>query len=201
MEKKERIVNGALELFMRMGVKSVNMDEVATNLGISKKTLYIHFDNKQDLVHHCFQRHYDLVSEMINTSAVQFENAIDELFAIDESCSLVMKQTNPFLLGELKRYYPNTWALIEQLKQKVLFNIMKNNLNKGVEQGIYRKQIDVGIIAKLMISRIDALVNDKLFPLTHYDFRKLLTENRIYHIRGIATLKGINYLEQKINEE
>ena len=138
---------------------------------------------------------------MINTSAVQFENAIDELFAIDESCSLVMKQTNPFLLGELKRYYPNTWALIEQLKQKVLFNIMKNNLNKGVEQGIYRKQIDVGIIAKLMISRIDALVNDKLFPLTHYDFRKLLTENRIYHIRGIATLKGINYLEQKINEE
>ena len=201
MSKKEKIVNGALELYMRMGVKSVNMDEVATNLGISKKTLYVYFDNKQDLVNHCFQKHYDLVSEMINTSAAQFENAIDELFAIDESCSLVMKQTNPYLLGELKRYYPNTWALIEQLKQKVLFNIMKNNLNKGVEQGIYRKEIDVDIIAKLMISRIDALVNDEIFPLTHYDFRKLLTENRIYHIRGIATTKGINYLEQKINEE
>ena len=201
MEKKERMVNGALELFMRKGVKSVNMDEVATNLGISKKTLYVHFDNKQDFVHHCFQKHHDLVSEMINTSAAKFENAIDELFEIDESCSLVMKQTNPYLLGELKRYYPNTWALIEQLKQKVLFNIMKNNLNKGVEQGIYRKEIDLDIIAKLIISRIDALVNDELFPLTHYDFRKLLTENRIYHIRGIATLKGINYLEQKINEE
>ena len=78
---------------------------------------------------------------------------------------------------------------------------MKNNLNKGVEQGIFRKEIDVEIIAKLMISRIDALVNDELFPLTRYDFRKLLKENRIYHIRGIATLKGINYLEQKINEE
>ena len=177
------------------------MDEVATSLGISKKTLYVHFDNKQDLVHHCFQKHNDLVSEMINTSAAQFENAIDELFAIDESCSLVMKQTNPYLLGELKRYYPNTWALIEQLKQKVLFNIMKNNLNKGVEQGIYRKEIDVDIIAKLMINRIDALVNDEIFPLTHYDFRKLLTEIRIYHLRGITTLKGINYLEQKINEE
>ena len=177
------------------------MDEVATNLGISKKTLYVHFDNKQDLVHHCFQKHNDLVSEMINNLAVQFENAIDELFAIDESCSLVMKQTNPYLLGELKRYYPNTWALIEQLKQKVLFNILKNNLNNGVEQGIYRKDIDVDIIAKLMISRIDALVNDEIFPLTQYDFRKLLTEIRIYHLRGISTLKGINYLEQKINEE
>jgi len=201
MRKKEKIVSGALELYMRMGVKSVNMDEVATNLGISKKTLYVYFDNKQDLVNHCFQKHYDLVSEMINTSVAQFENAIDELFAIDESCSLVMKQTNPYLLGELKRYYPNTWALIEQLKQKVLFNIMKKNLNKGIEQGIYRKEIDVDIIAKLMINRIDALINEEVFPLTHYDFRKLLTEIRIYHLRGIATFKGINYLEQKINEE
>ena len=201
MSKKEKIVNGALELYMRMGVKSVNMDEVATNLGISKKTLYVYFDNKQDLVNHCFQKHYDLVSEMINTSAAQFENAIDELFAIDESCSLIMKQTNPYLLGELKRYYPNTWALIEQLKQKVLFNIMKKNLNKGIKQEIYRKEIDVDIIAMLMINRIDTLINEEVFPLTQYDFRKLLTEIRIYHLRGIATIKGINYLEQKINEE
>ena len=201
MSKKEKIVNGALELYMRMGVKSVNMDEVATNLGISKKTLYVYFDNKQDLVNHCFQKHYDLVSEMINTSAAQFENAIDELFAIDESCSIIMKQINPYLLGELKRYYPNTWALIEQLKQKVLFNIMKKNLNKGIKQEIYRKEIDVDIIAKLMINRIDTLINEEVFPLTQYDFRKLLTEIRIYHLRGIATIKGINYLEQKINEE
>ena len=201
MSKKEKIVNGALELYMRMGVKSVNMDEVATNLGISKKTLYVYFDNKQDLVNHCFQKHYDLVSEMINTSAAQFENAIDELFAIDESCSIIMKQTNPYLLGELKRYYPNTWALIEQLKQKVLFNIMKKNLNKGIKQEIYRKEIDVDVIAMLMINRIDTLINEEVFPLTQYDFRKLLTEIRIYHLRGIATIKGINYLEQKINEE
>ena len=201
MEIKEHIIQQSLSLFLKKGVKQVNMDEVATNLGISKKTLYVHFDNKQDLVHHCFQKHNDLVSEMINTSAAQFENAIDELFAIDESCSLFMKQINPYLLGELKRYYPNTWALIEQLKQKVLFNILKNNLNNGIEQGFYRKDIDVDIIAKLMISRIDALVNDEIFPLTQYDFRKLLTEIRIYHLRGISTLKGINYLEQKINEE
>ena len=201
MSKKEKIVNGALELYMRMGVKSVNMDEVATNLGISKKTLYVYFDNKQDLVNHCFQKHYDLVSEMINTSAAQFENAIDELFAIDESCSIIMKQINPYLLGELKRYYPNTWALIEQLKQKVLFNIMKKNLNKGIKQEIYRKEIDVDVIAILMINRIDTLINEEVFPLTQYDFRKLLTEIRIYHLRGIATIKGINYLEQKINEE
>ena len=201
MEVKEHIVQQSLSLFLKKGVKQVNMDEVASNLGISKKTLYVHFDNKQDLIHHCFQKHNNNVSEMINTSASQFDNAIDELFAVDEGCSLVMKQTNPDLLGELKRYYPNTWALIEQLKQKVLFNIMKNNLDNGIEQGLYRQELDVEIIAKLMISRIDVLVNDDIFPLTHYDFRKLLTENRIYHIRGISTPKGIKHLEKIINEE
>jgi AcrR family transcriptional regulator len=201
MEVKEHIVQQSLSLFLKKGVKQVNMDEVASNLGISKKTLYVHFDNKQDLIHHCFQKHNNNVAEMINTSASQFDNAIDELFAVDEGCSLVMKQTNPYLLGELKRYYPNTWALIEQLKQKVLFNIMKNNLDNGIEQGLYRQELDVEIIAKLMISRIDVLVNDDIFPLTHYDFRKLLTENRIYHIRGISTPKGIKHLEKIINEE
>jgi len=201
MEVKEHIVQQSLSLFLKKGVKQVNMDEVASNLGISKKTLYVHFDNKQDLIHHCFQKHNNNVAEMINTSASQFDNAIDELFAVDGGCSLVMKQTNPYLLGELKRYYPNTWALIEQLKQKVLFNIMKNNLDNGIEQGLYRQELDVEIIAKLMISRIDVLVNDDIFPLTHYDFRKLLTENRIYHIRGISTPKGIKHLEKIINEE
>lgn len=201
METKDKIIHQSLLLFLKKGVKQVNMDEVASNLGISKKTLYIHFENKQDLVHHCFHRHNEKVSEMINTSVSRFDNAIDELFAIDETFSLVMKQTNPYLLGELKRYYPQTWSLIEDLKQKVLFGIMKNNLINGVEQELYRAELDVDIIAKLMISRTDTLVNDEIFPLTHYDFRKLLTENRIYHIRGIATTKGINYLEQKINEE
>ena len=201
MEVKEQIIQQSLSLFLKRGVKQLNMDELATNLGISKKTLYVYFENKQDLVHHCFQKHNDKVAELINNSAAQYENAIDELFAIDENVSIIMRQTNPYLLGELKRYYPNTWALIEELKQKVLFNIMKNNLNKGIEQKLYREELDVEIIAKLMISRTDVLVNDELFPLTRYDFRKLLTENRIYHIRGIATVKGINYLEQKINEE
>jgi len=201
MEVKENIVLQSLTLFLKKGVKQVNMDEVASNLGISKKTLYVHFENKQDLVHHCFQKHNDLVAEMINNSANPFQNAIDELFAIDESISIMMKKTNPYLFGELKRYYPDTWGLIEELKQKVLFNLMKNNLINGIKQELYREELDVEIIAKLMISRTDALVNDELFPLTHYDFRKLLTENRIYHIRGIATSKGIKYLEQKINEE
>jgi len=199
MDTKDKIIHQSLILFLKRGVKQVNMDEVASSLGISKKTLYIHFENKQDLVHHCFQRHNDMFEEMISHSTSQYNNAIDELFAIDESVSL-MKKTNPYLLGELKRYYPKTWGLLEELKQKVLFNTMKNNLINGIQQDLYRSEVDVDIITKFIINRTDTLVNDEIFPLTVYNFKELLKENRIYHIRGIATPKGINYLEQKINE-
>ena len=200
MDVKENIIHQSLILFLKKGVKQVNMDEVASNLCISKKTLYIHFDNKQDLIHHCFQRHNQMFEEMINNSFSQPHNAIDELFAIDESVSLMMKKTNPYLLGELKRYYPNTWNLLEELKQNVLFNIMKKNLTSGIQQELYRSELDVDIITKFVISRTDTLVNDEIFPLTVYNFKDLLKENRIYHIRGIATPKGIKYLEKKINE-
>ena len=66
---------------------------------------------------------------------------------------------------------------------------------------MYRADIHVDVIAKLVMSRVDALVDDELFPLTEYDFRQLLKENRVYHIRGIATEKGIEYLEQKLKNE
>ena len=112
MEPKDKIIHQSLILFLKKGVKQVNMDEVASNLGISKKTLYIHFNNKQDLVHQCFKWHTKMFEEMVNNSNSQVQNAIDGLFAIDEGVSLMMKKTNPYLLGELKRYYPKTWGLL-----------------------------------------------------------------------------------------
>jgi AcrR family transcriptional regulator len=176
------------------------MDEISSNLGISKKTLYLHVDNKQDLVQQCFELHTQKVTHIISQSSQKFDNAIDELFAIDEAVSVIMKQTNPYTLGELKRYYPQTWLLVEDFKKKVLFDILNNNLHKGMKQGLYRENLNSDIIAKLMLSRTDVLINDDIFPLTKYNFRELLKENRIYHIRGIATTSGINYLEKKINE-
>jgi AcrR family transcriptional regulator len=200
MDSKQSIIEQSLVLFLKSGVKSVNMDEISSNLGISKKTLYLHVDNKQDLVQQCFELHTQKVTHIISQSSQKFDNAIDELFAIDEAVSVIMKQTNPYTLGELKRYYPQTWLLVEDFKKKVLFDILNNNLHKGMKQGLYRENLNSDIIAKLMLSRTDVLINDDIFPLTKYNFRELLKENRIYHIRGIATKTGINYLEKKINE-
>ena len=201
MEKKERIINGALELFMRMGVKSVNMDDVASHLGMSKKTLYQFVQNKSDLVEQSFALHHCRVKNMISMICKKHENAIDELFEIDEGVCQLMKNRHPSMVFNLKKYYPKVWGMLEDLKKKHILKTVKNNLESGIKQGMYRADIHVDVIAKLVMSRVDALVDDELFPLTEYDFRQLLKENRVYHIRGIATEKGIEYLEQKLKNE
>ena len=200
MNDKNQILHHTLNVFLGQGVKTTNMDDVASSLGISKKTLYSYVENKLDLVNQCFELHISNVKQTLDKSIKESKNAIDELFLIDANITIIMKQTNPFVLGELRRFYPETWQLFETFKKKVLLSLFKDNLQNGIDQGLYRKQINIDIISKLMVSRADVLIDDQLFPLTDYNFQHLLMENKIYHIRGIGTTEGINYLEQKINE-
>lgn len=201
MEKFNKIIEGALRLFMCQGVKNANMDDVASSMGISKKTLYKHVDNKADLVHKAFELHQCKILTAINSIHEKNENAIDELFEIDLKLCEMLKNRPPFLISNLKKYYPAVWNIMEDIRKKHIFSSVSKNLDKGKKQGLYREEVDSDIIAKLMINTSDALVNDELFPLTEYNFKNLLQEHRIYHIRGIATPKGINYLDQKLQND
>ncbi len=201
MEKQERIIQGALNIFMRMGVKGINMDYIATHLGISKKTLYQHVDNKADLIEQSFASHHCKVKNMIECICSKHENAIDELFEIDSGICSMLQGRHPSLIHNLRMHYPKCWNILEDLKKKHLFKTVKRNLETGMKQGLYRNEINTDIITKLMMTRMDVLIDNDIFPLTEYDFKALLKENRIYHIRGIASKEGITYLEQKLKNE
>ena len=82
--------------------------------------------------------------------------------------------------------------ILDEIKKKHLFTCITENMDRGKEQGLYRNEANSNIIAKLMMNTVDALVDDATFPLTQYDFKSLLEENRVYHIRGIATIKESN---------
>jgi len=201
MERFDQIIEGALKLFMRDGVKSVNMDDVSTFLGISKKTLYQHVDNKGDLLEKAFRLYQNRILDIINTIQKKNENPIDELFDIDEQVCHILKNRPPMLINNLEKYYPSVWEILEVVRKEHIFSCVTQNIERGKSHGLYRKTVNSDIIAKLMMNTIEALVDDELFPLTQYDFKSLLKENRIYHIRGIATSKGINYLEEKLNND
>tara|TARA_Y100001954_G_scaffold136535_1_gene145602 strand:+ start:4433 stop:5038 length:606 start_codon:yes stop_codon:yes gene_type:complete len=201
MDQFNRIIESALNLFMREGVKTVNMDDISSFMGISKKTLYQYVNNKADLVEKAFRLYQSRILGMISNIQEKNENAIDELFEIDQKLCLMLKNRPPRLINNLKKYYPNVWEILDEIKKKHLFTCITENMDRGKEQGLYRNDVNSNIIAKLMMNTVDALVNDATFPLTQYDFKSLLKENRIYHIRGIATDKGIKYLEQKLKND
>ena len=201
MDQFNRIIESALNLFMREGVKSLNMDDIASFMGISKKTLYQYVNNKADLVEKAFRLHQYRILRMISNIQEKNENAIDELSEIDEKLCLMLKNIPPRLINNLKKYYPNVWGILDEIKKKHLFTCITENMDRGKEQGLYRNGANSNIIAKLMMNTVDALVDDTTFPLTQYDFKSLLEENRVYHIRGIATDKGIKYLEQKLKND
>lgn len=201
MNQFNRIIESALNLFMREGVKTVNMDDISSFMGISKKTLYQYVNNKGDLVEKAFRLYQSRILGMISNIQEKNENAIDELFKIDEKLCLMLKNRPPRLINNLKKYYPNVWEILDEIKKTHLFTCITENMDRGKEQGLYRNEVNSNIIAKLMMNTVDALVDDATFPLTQYDFKSLLKENRIYHIRGIATDKGIKYLEQKLKND
>ena len=201
MEKEKRIIKGALELFLQAGVKSINMDDVSTHLGISKKTLYKVVSNKADLVKQAFTFHQECFITMINGIKEQNNNAIDELFEIDQQLCVMLKNRPPHLISNIRKYYPEVWNILDAIRKENIFECVYLNIQQGIEQGYYRKTINGNILAKLMINTVEAIVDDELFPLTEYNFKNILQENRIYHIRGIATEKGINYLENKLQND
>tara|TARA_B110000977_G_scaffold152824_1_gene194134 strand:- start:4590 stop:5195 length:606 start_codon:yes stop_codon:yes gene_type:complete len=201
MEKEERIIKGALNLFLQAGVKSINMDDVSTHLGISKKTLYKIVSNKADLVKQAFTLHQSSFISMIEAIKAKNTNPIDEIFEIDQQLCVMLKNRPPHLISNIRKYYPEVWNILDAIRKENIFECVYLNIQQGIEQGYYRKTINGNILAKLMINTVEAIVDDELFPLTEYNFKNILQENRIYHIRGIATEKGINYLENKLQND
>ena len=198
MELKEKIISQSLLLFINRGVRSVNMDEVSSNLGISKKTLYLYVDNKSDLVFQTFSLQCYELKKSLSSTCSQDKNAIDELYEMDEKIFLLFKSMHVSLISELKKYYTESWELIEDFKTNFLLNLIETNIKKGVHQNLYRQDLNSYVISKIFINRCESLVDGQIYADLDIDLREVLKEHRTYHVRGIASLKGTQYLEEKL---
>ena len=196
MDTGEKIIVKAGELFMQYGIKSISMDEVARNLGISKKTLYQHVDNKADLIQKVMMTHITqekLAIEAIHKAA---NDAIDEMMQISRFVNELIQKVNPSVIYDLKKYYAKGWELMESLHFEHTYTIIKENIEKGVEEGLYRSDLDADIIAKLYIGRMDIVVDKNLFPIGKYTISQIHNNAIMYHLYGIMTSKGIELFEK-----
>ncbi len=201
LQKKKEIITGALRVFMQKGIKSVNMDDVSKELGISKKTLYLVVKDKEELVQkgvEVFCKKEDLEMNLIQGKSL---NAIEESLEIKKWVLNVLDGIHPSVAFELEKYYPKVSRRMQEHRKKVIYKSLFENLLKGQEEGFYRKDLNPDIIVKIYISRIETLFDQRIFPLSEYALSNLYIESFNYHIRGIASEKGLKYLEKKVNSK
>ena len=199
-EELKNILLKARELYMKYGIKSITMDDVARELGISKKTLYQYITDKDDLVGKFVDNEISMRQEEICKCFRIGYNAIEELFEISIFMNKLMRNQNSATEYDLKKYYPVHFEKTIKARREGIFNYILVNLKKGINEGLYRKEMNKEVIAKLYLWRSENTHFDELFTIEEFTSIKLFVELINYHVRGIATEKGIMILEKKIIE-
>lgn len=196
-ETHKKIVRESVELFLKFGIRSVTMDDVSRELGISKKTLYKYVSNKNELVDQGVKLTFDRILEDMGSIAANTENAIDQLFKIENYFDKVLRSQHPAMLYQLKKYYTDTFKWMEESKVEFILNTTRDNLKRGAAQGYYRNDINHEHIAYIYLAHAVVMESD-LIPESICDSSAFHKDHVIYHIRGIGTPKGLEYLQQKL---
>ena len=199
-EDLKNILLKVSELYLKYGIKSITMDDVAGEMGISKKTLYQFVTDKDDLVGKFIDNEIAVRKEEICKCFGIGFNAIEELFEISIFMNKLIRDQNPATEHDLKKYYPQHFQKTIKARREGIYNYILQNLKKGIKEGLYRKDMDIEIIAKLYLSRTENNQLNELFTVEEFTSLKPFIEVLSYHIRGIATEKGILVLEKKVKE-
>jgi len=197
-EELKNILQKVRELYMKYGIKSITMDDIARELGISKKTLYQYVTDKDDLVGKFIDNEIELRKTGICNCFRVGCNAIEELFEISLYMNKLMREQNPATEYDLKKYYPQHYQKIVRTRREGILDYILLNLKKGKKEGLYRDDMNEEIIAKLYLSRVESIHINDLYTVEEFTSVKIFLELLTYHVRGIATEKGIKVLEKKI---
>jgi AcrR family transcriptional regulator len=194
----QNILSKVRELYMKYGIKSITMDDVARELGISKKTLYQFVNDKDDLVGKFVDFEIDLRQDEVCRCFKTGYNAIEELFEISLFMNKLMRDQNPATEYDLRKYYPVHYQKTVKTRRERMYNYILSNLKKGKKEGLYRENMNEEVIAKLYLSRTENIHFNELFSVEEFTSFNLFLELITYHVRGIATEKGIKELEKKL---
>lgn len=186
------------EMFKTYGIRSVTMDDVSRELGISKKTLYSHFTDKSELVEIILDREFHEKLTEITTAMADKENAIEELFEFFHIQIKITTQQKPNFLYDLKKYYPQHFEYFNIQKKSKMMNLIINNLKRGKEEGLYRDDLNEDIAARLHVARIETIMISGQFTMEELTSPDFFVEAFKYHIYAIVSKKGREIVDNNI---
>lgn len=200
MPVKERILKTAVDLFWRYGVKSITMDDIAKELGISKKTIYQHFNDKDAIVKEVVEQ--ELACEKIDIERLEAEanDPIEEVLRTSDYIQASFGTISPVLLHDLKKYHPKAWGLFQKHKHEHIIQGIIDNLRRGIGLGYYRDNINVDVLARMRVEQIEMAFDPAIFPTQKFSIIDVHVQLIHHFLRGILTDKGFTLYNTYIDK-
>lgn len=192
LDLKKYIIEESDKLFCQYGFKSVTMDDIAKHLGMSKKTIYQNFADKNELVDILIADKLGNQSCKMNDCAKNAKNAIHEIFLTIADIKELMGALNPKLFYDLQKYHPKSWLKFRNFKEKNLLITIHNNLKRGIEEGLYRSEINVDILSQLRLDHSSIVFQEHdHYTMNKYNIAQVIIEITEHFLYGISNEKGL----------
>ncbi len=195
---REKIVKKASALFIQRGFKSVTMDDLAEVLGISKKTLYTHFDNKEQLVRESSFFVFNSVCKEIEAIKEKAAHPIEELYTVKSAVLKYYQNEDSSPIYQLQKYYPVIYSELKDQEYDRLAVMVQSSLKLGVNTGLFRPNIDPDFVSRLYLNGMRGIRDIGIFPPEQFNIKTLFENYLEYHTRAIVTPKGLTILNKFI---
>jgi AcrR family transcriptional regulator len=196
MDNKARIIQEAKALFMKLGIRSVSMDDIASHLGMSKKTIYQLFTDKDELVDNVIEADIQKIESDCIVCCEMSADAIDEIFKTMEMVVVQFRKMNPMVLFDLHKYHYRSYEKFMKHKNIFLLEIINKNLTKGVNEGLYRQDIKIDILSRFRLESMMLAFNMETFPPDRFNILEVTLEIIEHFLYGLATEKGYQLIVQ-----
>jgi AcrR family transcriptional regulator len=193
---REEIVKESITLFLKYGFKSVTMDEIAQHMRISKKTIYNHFPNKEQLVEESAIAHFEFIIDRIKTISNQAKDPIIELYQLKKEATQHLSNEKNSPQYQLQKFYPKIYVGLKKREFRELGKFFSNSIRKGINTGLFRPDLDVDFVTRIFFNGIRGISDIELFPIENYKIDHLMIVFSEYHLRAISTSVGIEKLEK-----
>ncbi|MCO5231325.1 MAG: TetR/AcrR family transcriptional regulator [Chitinophagales bacterium] len=195
------IIEVATQLFIRNGIRSVTVDRVVKELGISKKTIYQYFSSKEELVNACVADVLNKKKEEIGQVTSKGLEPIAEMLELGALNVEVFKVFSKNTIQDLRMYYPHAWELINEFKVEVIHQYLLKNIKCGILSGDYRPNLQSHIVAYIYISLLDSAMIQHSVLKTNIALDTVYKEHLMMHIYSICSHQGIEKLELQVNKK
>jgi TetR/AcrR family transcriptional regulator, cholesterol catabolism regulator len=200
MADRKTVLEYAARMFLRNGIRVITMDDIANELGISKRTLYDIFESKELIISQIVDTHIQNENKAFDKILNQSENSIDMMLKLSKFIFVMYNKLHPSVLSDLKKFYSNIWTRIEKFHNDSIRQIIELNLLNGIKEHLYRENIDPVIISLFYVKQLQLFSDEDNIHFDKKSKTEVIQQFVDHNMYGLMTIAGTKYYEQHKNQ-